>query len=232
VGTLRRSFLASVVSLVAVVTFAGPAPAQTSTVPSGPDNAAVAVNTKDGSSVFKLAFSVKKVSGDTVSPTNTAVAYASCADCRTVAVAIQVVLVESDATTVAPTNLAIAINDQCTDCETLALAYQYVFGTGEPIKLTPEGHRQLAEIRKAFRALQKRDDLTLQQLADAVAVLAARVADVLANETVPKGKPSESQSATSTTGVPSSTSSSTSTSEPPSTTTTSGVSNPTTSTTG
>ena len=49
------------------------------------DTAAVAVNTKDGSSVFRLAFSIKKVAGDVVDNANAAVAYSSCESCRTIA---------------------------------------------------------------------------------------------------------------------------------------------------
>ncbi len=40
------------------------------------DNSAEAVNTKDGKSVFKLAFQVKKTMDDDVQATNTAVAFA------------------------------------------------------------------------------------------------------------------------------------------------------------
>lgn len=49
------------------------------------DSSAVAVNTRDGSSVFKLSFSVKRVMDSSVDADNAAVAYASCSDCQTVA---------------------------------------------------------------------------------------------------------------------------------------------------
>ena len=59
----------------------------------GGDNAAVAINTKDGATVFKVAFAIRHVMNGVVDQTNGAVAYASCTDCTTVAIAIEIVLV-------------------------------------------------------------------------------------------------------------------------------------------
>jgi len=99
--TLARLLLVALVAHTAAL--AVPAGAQSQ------DNTAVAVNKKDGKSVFKLAFSVKKATGD-VDATNTAVAYSSCTDCKTVAAAIQVVLVSDVGSSVTPQNMAVAIN--------------------------------------------------------------------------------------------------------------------------
>src|SRR4051794_19486896 len=97
--TIRiRVLVASVVAVL--FGLVGPASAYASG--GAGDNSAVAVNTKDGSSVFKFAFSVAKVVGDTVSNTNAAVAYASCDACRTTAIAIQIVIVEGDPSTYTP----------------------------------------------------------------------------------------------------------------------------------
>jgi putative peptide zinc metalloprotease protein len=207
------------VTLLAAAAFsAGPAVAQ--------DNTAVATNTKDGKSVFKLAFSVKQVTGE-VDATNTAVAYASCTDCRTVAVAIQVVLVsEVDAAT--PENVAIAINYDCTECETLARAFQFVYGTGEELEFTKEGKARLHDLKKRVHDLKQRDDLTLAQLAAELAVIAAEVAEVVEEETQVKqsSAPTTTAPATTSTTAPSSTttstasSSTTTTVSPASTTTT------------
>src|SRR3982751_4246692 len=60
------------------------------------DNAAIAVNTKDGTTVFKVAFAIRHVLGDVVDQTNGAVAYASCTDCAAVAIAFEIVLVTVD----------------------------------------------------------------------------------------------------------------------------------------
>jgi putative peptide zinc metalloprotease protein len=115
--------------------------------------AAVAINTKDGSAVFRFAFHVHRTMTDVVDSTNAAVAYASCEECQTVAVAIQLVLVMNDPSIVTPTNLALAINQQCVSCETLASAYQYVLSTDGPVLFDSYGNQELAAIREAFRDL-------------------------------------------------------------------------------
>lgn len=152
------------------------------------DSSAVAINRRDGSSVFRLAFSVKRVMSSEVDADNAAVAYASCTDCQTVASSIQVVLVMDDSNSLTTDNVAIAINYQCTECDTLAAAYQYVFGNGEPVRFTAEGNRKLADIRRRYQQLRQRDDLTLQQLADEIAKLAGEVAEVVDEELVATGK--------------------------------------------
>lgn len=74
------------------------------------DNAAQAMNEKAGSSVFDFAFSIRRVAGDVVDEQNSAVAYGSCVECQTVAIALQIVLVEGVPDSVTPTNVAIALN--------------------------------------------------------------------------------------------------------------------------
>ena len=187
------------------------------------DNSATAVNTKDGKSVFKLAFQVKKTMDSDVDATNSAVAFASCEDCKTVAGAIQLVLVTEEPTSVDAENTAVAINYQCTECETLAAAYQFVFGTGEDVKFTPEGKQRLNELKQQFKALKHQDDLTLQQLAVAMAVIAREVVEVVDEELVAKDKDKAESSTVSTT---------TSTSPATTTTTVDGSSEPTTTAVG
>jgi putative peptide zinc metalloprotease protein len=143
------------------------------------DNSAVAVNTKDGSSVFRFAFAVRHVMSDVVDETNSAVAFSSCTDCTTTAIAIEIVLVEGSPSTFTPTNQAYAINYQCTLCNTFAAAYQFVIqGTG-PMHFTHDALYQLAKIRKAIRELedQNLDPFALQAALDP---LIAQLKDVLA----------------------------------------------------
>ncbi len=117
------------------------------------------------------------MSSGVVDQTNSAVAYSSCESCQTVAIAFQIVLVSGSPDTVAPTNLAVAINEECTTCQTIALAYQFVFGTGEPLEFTKEGRERLKEIRKGLKALGEEgltpDEIRAgaQQLADEVKLL-------------------------------------------------------------
>jgi putative peptide zinc metalloprotease protein len=164
------------------------------------DNAAIAVNTKDGTTVFKVAFAIRHVMSDVVTETNAAVAYNSCTDCASVAVAFEIVLVESDASVISPTNVAIAFNENCTACVAVAEAYQFVLGNGGIVHFDAEGNRILAELRRRLHALRK-EDLTLEQLQAILDDMSAQIADVLANHLVSVGpsKPAGQQDTTSTT---------------------------------
>ena len=165
------------------------------------DNAAVAVNTKDGSSVFRLAFSVRRVAGPVVDQTNAAVAYASCTVCQTVAIAIQVVLVMGDPEVVTPENVAIAINEQCDLCDTLASAYQFVLGTGQPVRFTAEGRRRINDVRQALRELRK-SDLPIREIQARVDHLADELRGVLRTELVTVASGSEHRPSPSPTPSP------------------------------
>jgi putative peptide zinc metalloprotease protein len=175
---------------------ASPAPAYAD------DNAAIAVNTKDGTTVFKVAFAIRHVMSDVVDQTNAAVAYSSCTDCAAVAIAFELVLVAGNPDTVTPTNLAIAINENCDTCVAVAEAYQFVLGTGGIVHFDAEGNRMLADIRRRLRLLKK-EDLTIPQLQAILDDMQAQIADVLANHLVPAGPPRNTagQAVTTTTGT-------------------------------
>jgi putative peptide zinc metalloprotease protein len=191
------------------------------------DNAAISVNTKDGTTVFKVAFAIRHVMGDVVDQTNGAVAYASCTDCAAVAIAFEIVLVEGNPSTVTPTNVAIAFNENCDTCVAVAEAYQFVLGTGGLVHFDSEGNKILADIRKELHSLK--EDLTIDQLQAELDSISARIADVLANHLVPvpgnKAGQQETTTAASTTTTPGTTSTPTGTAETTTTepTTTSGV---------
>jgi putative peptide zinc metalloprotease protein len=150
------------------------------------DNGAVAINTKDGSSVFRLAFAVKHIMGNVVDETNAAVAYSSCNSCTTTAIAIEVVLIMDDAQTITPTNLAVAVNQSCTLCQTVAIAYQFVLTTDGPVHFTAAGNQELARIQHELELLRK-EDLTPDQLQARIDVLVDRLKNVLSNELVHAG---------------------------------------------
>ena len=150
------------------------------------DNTAIAVDTKDGTTVFKVAFAIRHVMGDVVDDANGAAAYASCSDCAAVAVAFELVLVEGNPSTVTPTNVAIAINENCDTCVAVAEAYQFVLGTGGLVHFDSEGNRILSEIRRELHSLRK-EDLTIEELQARLDAIAARIDDVLQNHLVPVG---------------------------------------------
>jgi putative peptide zinc metalloprotease protein len=148
------------------------------------DNAAIAINTKDGSSLFRLAFEIRRVAGDIVDHQNVALAWGQCQSCRTTAIAIQIVLVEGSPSVVTPVNLAVAVNTNCNLCQTFATAYQFVVGTNGPVEFTKEGKRELARIHRELRRLRK-EDLSPAELDARVKALMERVRRVLAEELVP-----------------------------------------------
>ena len=79
-STPRRFLLALALLPALLVLPAAPAAAAGGT---GDDNTAVAVNTEDGASVFRLAFSIRRVANGVIDETNSAYALASCTDCQT-----------------------------------------------------------------------------------------------------------------------------------------------------
>jgi putative peptide zinc metalloprotease protein len=164
------------------------------------DNAAIAVNTKDGTTVFKVAFAIRHVMKDVVDETNGAVAYNSCTDCASVAIAFEIVLVEGDASVITPTNISIAFNENCELCVAVAEAYQFVLGTGGAAHFDAEGNRILSEIRRELHSLRK-EDLTLEQLQARLDDIANRIRDVLDNHLVRSGPPKEKNEVTTTTAT-------------------------------
>jgi putative peptide zinc metalloprotease protein len=144
----RRLALILTTILVATGLGAG-APAQAR----AQDNAAVAVNLKDGAELLRFAFKVVRANQEVVDQSNAAVAYASCEECRTIAVAFQVVLVVSDPEIVTPKNVGLAVNYECTACETLASAYQFVYSVPRGFHFSAEAKREIARIRNALREL-------------------------------------------------------------------------------
>jgi putative peptide zinc metalloprotease protein len=96
--------------------------------PPGPgDTQALAVNTTDGTIVYKVAYAVITVQdGAPVTNTNGAYALADCHACSAVAVSFQVVLVVGTSKNIAPIDAAVALNNDCPACVTVALANQIV----------------------------------------------------------------------------------------------------------
>lgn len=193
----RRVTAAALSAALGLVALPATAPAALAVEPAGSalttsggdDNVAVAVNTKDGSTTYALRLKVVVTGADVVDAGNAAVASASCSDCTTVAIALEGVVITGDAVTVAPVNLAIAVNEGCTSCQTLAYAYQSVQATDGRVRITGEGRRAIAALRQQLHALR-----TSQLPIDEVRAAADRIADefrtVLLTQLVPVRAPS------------------------------------------
>lgn len=206
---IRRTLAALAIALLSVAGLAvAPAAAQAGFPAQqqlgDDDNQAIAVNTEDGASVFRLAFSVRYVTDGVVDQTNTAVALARCTDCRTVALAFQVVLVEGDADVVVPENRALALNVECTQCLTYASATQIMLGVDGRVRFTGEGQRRLAMMRRDLQELERTiDTIDPNALLAEVSRLEQELLAILDTELVPVGPPEgdDGSSTTSTTSV-------------------------------
>jgi len=212
---MRRTtilLLAAIVALVLAGGLATPAQAQ--------DNTAIAINTKDGTDIFKTAFKIVRVNQDVVDQSNGAAAFNSCEECQSVAIAFQIVLIFSDPAVVSSENLALAINYQCDACIAFAAAYQWLLTTDGPVHLTPEGNQRMAEIRKRLQDLAK-SDLTVDQLQAELDQIKTEIADILATELVPASPPQDGSTTTdgATTTAPETTTTEPATTEGSTTTT-------------
>src|SRR5919199_1086767 len=155
---MRKRATTLLLALLLVGGFAAGAPAAARA-----DNIEIAINTKDGATVFKVAFAIRHVMGNVVDESNAAVAYSSCADCATVAIAMEIVLIQDNAQVITPTNIAIAYNELCSLCLTVAEAYQFVLTTGGNVHFDAEGNQILAQIKRELEQL-KHEQLTLAEL--------------------------------------------------------------------
>jgi putative peptide zinc metalloprotease protein len=145
------------------------------------DNTAVAINTKDGASIFKFAFKIRKIGGDVVDETNAAVAYSSCTSCQTVAIAIEIVLVTGNPSVVTPTNVAIAINENCTLCVSVADAYQWVVSVPSGFRFSHDAMREIKRIVKAIHELGK-GGLSAAEIQSRLEQLVRELAQVIATD--------------------------------------------------
>lgn len=107
------------------------------------------MNTTDNSEEYQAAFAMVVVDDNSdAMNVNEAQAYASCENCRTVAVAYQIVIVvdtdDTDDNVAVPQNLAGALNYDCVNCMTYALAQQLFVTVDEPLTNAPK--LQLTEL--------------------------------------------------------------------------------------
>jgi len=138
--------IAVMVSIIASLSLAG-APQAFASGTGGADNIVVAQNQTTGALVARAKTSVAHDPGPTVANVNQAYAHASCTDCRTVAVAVQVVLVEGPTTDFRPTNVALALNENCLRCATFAFARQEVLSPGRHIEFSDSAKRAISQIQ-------------------------------------------------------------------------------------
>ena len=143
------------------------------------DNQALAVNTTDGSTVYDVAFAMVWVTdGAVTDQRNEAYAIASCANCTTVAVAFQVIMVVGQADVIAPENIALAVNYDCVECQTVALAVQLIVSlTDMP---SDEARAQLDAVQQQLVDLEAQaSTMSLDDLYDRIAEIEAEILTIL-----------------------------------------------------
>jgi putative peptide zinc metalloprotease protein len=112
---------------------------------------------------------------------NIARARASCKDCRTVAVAFEVVLADRRPIEMTFHNEAVAENRRCVRCETVAMAYQIAV-VAPGIRLTRDGVHDLRDIHAEMREVASSEDLSVEEVTQQVDALVAEAMAVLDEE--------------------------------------------------
>ncbi|HEX2178743.1 MAG TPA: hypothetical protein VHL54_04370 [Actinomycetota bacterium] len=157
----KNRVLAALVTIALVLV---PAAGATAGIASGGKNNTVVVrNGIDDSLRSRSKVSVTHNRGPNVTNRNVANARSSCVDCRTVAVAAQVVLVEGPVDTEAPVNAAVAVNVECSSCETYAYARQVVLKPGSPVTIGSGARDRISAVHAEIRRIS-RSDLTFPEM--------------------------------------------------------------------
>jgi len=118
-------------------------------------NSVEAENRRDGRFELQGRADYVREKQDDVTAGNQAVAHATCTDCQTIALALQIVVYRQGATNVAPRNFAIAVNDQCTRCLTVAHAVQYVIPVADPNDLPVNVKDLVHELNKEMNEIER-----------------------------------------------------------------------------
>lgn len=124
----------------------------TEQVSGGGQNIVQVMNRDDQRMRIRGNVDLNRIPGDRAAPVNYAAALASCTDCQTFAIALQIDLISRTASAIAPQNTAIAVNVGCTRCVTVARAIQFVVQVDDPREV-PENVREL--VREMDRELRE-----------------------------------------------------------------------------
>jgi putative peptide zinc metalloprotease protein len=138
-------------------------------------------NTVDGAIRTKAKTKVAEDYGPTIAPENSAFAYASCTDCRTVAVAVQVILVVGPVHDARPANSAVAVNYMCLRCETFAYANQVLIPVEHDLELSDEAEEQIAQLRGRIAAISASSE-TFDEMSAELNALTQQLVNVIQDD--------------------------------------------------
>lgn len=131
-------------------------------------------NRKDGELRFKANVQLNRIPGPRVEPTNIAFAYASCTDCQTFAIALQINLISRTAEYVAPENAAVAVNVGCSRCVTVARAVQYTISVDDPTQVPDDVRNLIKELDRQLNDIRKTDGITAAEADERVNAVIAQ----------------------------------------------------------
>lgn len=126
----------------------------------GGNNVVRVTNDTDGCFRARGSIDFRRFKGSNVTPSNLAQPEASCKDCQSIAVAVQIGVYERGASHVAPKNGALAINTGCTRCVTVAYAVQYIIPVDDPKDAPKEIDELAKELDKEFKYFERIKDVT------------------------------------------------------------------------
>lgn len=172
--------LATVVSIVASLSLSG-APRALADEARG-DNIVSVHNDSDGSVRTRATTSVAQNPGPSVLNANEAFAYASCTDCRTVAAAVQVLVVEGPTSDYEPANVAVALNENCLRCQTFAFARQVVLTPGLHIEIGDDAEEQIGFIQSRIRSAAAASSVPFEELTAQLDDLTEQLVSVVQGE--------------------------------------------------
>lgn len=147
----------------------------------GGNNMVQLVNKKDNDMEVRGSTQLNKIWGPNVAPLNRAYAQASCTDCQTFAVALQINLISTRATNISPRNEAVALNYKCTRCITAAVAIQYTFQVDDPHQVPPRLDKLLKDMEKEINSLKANKGVTVTEAANRIDAVIAQFNDLAAN---------------------------------------------------
>lgn len=127
----------------------------------GGRNVVLVSNRHDERLRVRGAVQLSSVNAPRVSPENLAQAWASCTDCETLAVALQVNLIPRGTQLAAPRNAAVAVNYGCTRCTTVARAFQYTLSVDDPTNVPRDVRALVVAMNQELRTLGSDPELTL-----------------------------------------------------------------------
>lgn len=138
-------------------------------------------NQHDDNRRMRANIQLNRIPGPDVAPVNAAIAQASCIDCQTIAIALQINLIGTSARQVTPQNAAAAVNYGCTRCITIAVALQYVISVDDPTRVPPAVDNLIREMERELRAIAKDRDASVRDVVNRINVVLAKFRSLAAS---------------------------------------------------